>query len=380
MRATTLAGLERMIRPLATRFLPPKTVVTKYSAGRLKFLKRLGEDVPSEIYTPPEELSRILWGICFLSPILNAAGMLKNGECYEIMARQGAAAYLGGTGTWNLRSGNTKEGVYLPFTPYPQSHAASNYLGLPNDGDQINFLRAAALKKLAQIPIGWSVMGSPDYQGKEKLERLVASMIFYQQAGVDFLELNESCPNTAHGKPQDSDLAERLRSVKENFLDQRTRRLPVIVKFSTDTELEALPALLDLLFELGYDGVNLGNTSTNYHKYMKKIHPRERKLFDYFTAKFGGGVSGRPLKETSLELAARAVEHLKAGPPPQEFHVIRTGGIETWQDLEESERAGISLNEWFTGYFEMFARYGHKVYAELFRGLQKENNSNQLQK
>ena len=48
-----------------------------------------------------------------------------------------AAAYLGGTGTWNARRGNEKDGIYLPFVPYPASHAASNWLGLPNDGDEI---------------------------------------------------------------------------------------------------------------------------------------------------------------------------------------------------------------------------------------------------
>ena len=59
-------------------------------------------------------------------------------------------------------------------------------------------------------------------------------------------------------------------------------------------------------------------------------------------------------------------EYLKSGSPSQEFHVIRTGGIETLQDIQDSERAGISLNQWFTGYFENFASHGHKVYEELF--------------
>jgi hypothetical protein len=56
---------------------------------------------------------------------------------------------------------------------------------------------------------------------------------------------------------------------------------------------------------------------------------------------------------------------LKVEPTTQEFHVIRTGGIESKQDLEDSERAGISLNQWFTGYFENFARYGHNVYKQM---------------
>ena len=372
MRTTTLTKLERRLRPLLTR-LPPQIAVSKYSSGRLKFLNSLKNEIPEKKYTPPEDLSRELWGIKFRSPIMNAAGMFKNGECYELVARQGAGAYIGGTGTWNAREGNKKEGIYLPFVPYSKSHAASNWLGLPNDGDEINSQRVAQLETIADCPIGWSVMGSPDLQGEEKLRYLVKGMNLYEQAGVDFLEINESCPNTEQGNPQEDELANRLQYIKEHFLDRRMftdtdrlREIPVIVKFSNDTEIEQLPALLDILFELGFDGVNFGNTSIDYIKRRELIDPSERRLFDFYTQTFGGGVSGRPLRESSLELASRAVEYLNQGRPSQEFHVTRTGGIETWEDIQKSLDAGISLCEWYTGYFENFSREGHDVYKELF--------------
>ena len=40
--------------------------------------------------------------------------------------------------------------------------------------------------------------------------------------------------------------------------------------------------------------------------------------------------------------------------------------IETLKDIQESEKAGISLNQWYTGYFENFAKHGHDVYDKLF--------------
>ena len=361
MKATTLAKFERIFRPIVTR-LPSKIVVSKYSKGRLDFLAKLKEEIPSVTYTPTKKFSRVLWGLRFKSPIMNSAGMFKNGECYKMVAKQGAAAYLGGTGTWNARKGNEKEGIYLPFVPYPRSHAASNWLGLPNDGDLVNSQRATEIERIAGCPIGWSVMGSPDLDGEEKLKCLVQSMKLYTNAGADFIEINESCPNTHQGKPQDNDLANRLLYVKCNFLNERARKLPVVVKFSNDTEPAQLNALLDLLFEMGFDGVNFGNTSIKYDQRREKISPGERKLYDLFTKTFGGGVSGRPLREVSLELASKAVDYLKAGKPTQEFHVIRTGGIESLDDILASERAGISLNQWYTGYFENFAKYGHDVY------------------
>ncbi|MFY9457971.1 MAG: hypothetical protein WAP23_03560, partial [Candidatus Spechtbacterales bacterium] len=363
MSVLAVARWERRLRPLITK-LPPKNVVSLYSTKRLEFLAKLREEEVEEPYNPPEFLSRMLWGIRFRSPIMNSAGMFKNGECYRIVARQGAGAYLGGTGTWNARKGNVKDGIYLPFVPYPRSRGASNWLGLPNDGDKVNAQRALKLQREAKCPVGWSVMGSPDLQGEQKLLSLVHGMWLYDYADVDFLEINESCPNTAHGRPQDDDLANRLRYVAEHYLDKRSRRIPVIVKFSNDTELAQVPALLDLLFELGFDGVNFGNTSTAYAEIRERIRPSERKLYDFFTGTFGGGVSGALLKERSLALCARAVEYLMAGPPSQEFHVIRTGGIESWEDVWESEGIGVRLNQWFTGYFEKLALHGHDVYRK----------------
>lgn len=364
MKAQTLARWERRLSGLAQK-LPPRTVVSKYSQGRLDFLQQLRQEVPKEPYVPPPEQARVLWGIRFRGPLMNAAGMFKNGECYELAANQGAAAYLGGTGTWNPRRGNEREGIYLPFVAYRKSGAASNWLGLPNDGDDVNAPRAAIMDRVANCPVGWSVMGSPDLEGEERLHHLVISMRLYEQAGVDFLELNESCPNTGE-TAHTSGLGERLLYVREHFLKQRTRRVPVIVKFSTDTNEQRVVELLDLLFVLGYDGVNFGNSSTAYAERRDRIDPAERRVYDHFTTTFGGGVTGRPLKRASLELAAHAAAYVRAGPPAQEFHVIRTGGIETCVDVEQSKSAGISLNQWFTGYFEAFREHGHEVYRQMF--------------
>ncbi|MEK6925386.1 MAG: hypothetical protein AABW71_04080 [Nanoarchaeota archaeon] len=366
MRATTLADLECKLRPILTK-LPPSFVTWLYSTGRKHFLKQLANEiVDGRAYTPPKNMSRNLWGLDFQSPLMNAAGMFKNGECIDMTFMQGAGGYLGGTGTWNPRTGNKNGKVHLPFTPYPNSYAASNSLGLPNNGDKNNAAKLSSVRNKL-LPIGWSVMASPDISEDEKLEYLVRSMNAYEIAGVDWIEINESCPNTGHARLQDGGLALRLEYIKDNFVVRLKRRLPIVVKFSNDTNIKKVPELMDLLFENGFDGVNFGNTSKNYEMARNKIHPSDLKLFDYFTKRFEGGVSGKPLKEASLELATCAVEYLRAGPPTQEFHIVRTGGIDSLDDVMQSERAGISMNQWFTGYFEQFAKHGHGVYRELFR-------------
>ncbi len=366
MNAERLAYFESKWRAPLVRVLPPKGTVWLYSRGRKIFLNRLLATKPAAV-AAPGGLERTCWGLRFRFPLFNAAGMFKNGEGYEICAAQGAGAYLAGTTTANPRAGNTKDGTELPFTPYPLSGSASNWLGLPNDGDEAVARRIREIKRVDGCPIGVSLMGSPDYHGDEKVRLLVRGLKLYEEAGADFLELNESCPNTAHGRPQDDALCDRLEYISKHFLAQRpkNRPLPVIVKFSNDTEPEQVLALVELLVRFGFDGVNFGNTSTAYERRREDIAESERRLFDYFSTTFGGGVSGRPLKADSLKLISAGTAALTDLRPDREFHLIRTGGIETREDLDESLAAGASLAQWFTGYFEAFSKMGSALYRDL---------------
>lgn len=367
MNARFLASFESRWRPLLTRF-PAALVVRLYSRGRQNFLRAF--DGPAASAYTPIGLERTLWGLRFRAPLMNAAGMFKNGESYSRVTGQGAGAYLAGTTTHRPRTGNRRRGVSLPFAPYPRSGAASNWLGLPNRGHRNVAARLAKFERHEGVPIGVSLGADPEpsLTVEEKLQGLVEGLELYQEAGVDFLEINESCPNTAEGPSGLSEIRARLGQVDEAFLARRSRILPVVVKFSCDTEPEQVPHLLDLLLELGFDGVNFGNTSTAYARHRPHLAAVERPLFDHFWKAYGGGLSGRPLKADSLELCRRAVEHRDRVGPGREFHVIRTGGVEGGEDLRRSLDVGVALCQWYTGYFEAFGRWGDRLYREVFEG------------
>lgn len=367
MAATLLAHIDRLLRPFAVH-LPAPFVVRFYSKGRDAFLRLLLREQPRD-YVPPEAMRRVLWGIPFRSPLMNAAGMFKNGEGYALVARQGAGAYLAGTTTAIPRTGNAKGNTQLPFAPYPQSGAASNWLGLPNKGHAVVAKRLAELQRINACPIGISIMSAPESSGVQALDELVDAIAMFDKAGVDFIELNESCPNAGHAKQDVQGLVDRLEYLSTKALRQRKRMLPVIVKFSNDTSPEQIPMLMDTLVALQYDGVNFGNTSTAYTRHRERISKGEQPLYDYFTSTFGGGISGRPLATTSLHLASAATSWLHSHNCPQEFHVIRTGGIEQAEDIDNSERAGVALNQWYTGYFEQLSRHGHNVYRNILAGV-----------
>jgi dihydroorotate dehydrogenase len=352
--------------------LPPYIPIKLYSAGRRWFLGQFFQDVPKKDIQIPNEFSRKIWGLTFQSPIFNAAGIFKESYGYEVVRRQGAGAFLIGTVTPKPRAGNSKNGYYLPFLPLPKSKAALNWLGLPNLGLEEIAKRIQKIEKKSNCPLGVSISSDPLDSEVAAINNLVAGFKMFEKTQVDFIELNESCPNVPHNVSEhyngvlDPKLIARLEQLSNSFLKYRTRRLPVIVKFSVDITIQQVEAIIPILIDLQYDGINLGNTSTNYSLYKNMLDLSEQKNFEYFIKTFGGGFSGFPLKNTSLNISTKAVNTLKKMNSGTEFTVIRTGGIEKLSDIQQSESSGIKLNQWFTGYFDNFAKFGHKVYQEFF--------------
>lgn len=362
-----LAKSEFALRTVST-VLPPSLVVRAFTAGRNMFLPRFAVDVPSLSFAPPLQASVRAWGMDFRLPIWNAAGMFKKGYGYDMVAAQGAGAFVAGTTTSRARQGNVVRGIAWPSTQYPHSHSASNWMGLPNEGHSAVAARLHAITKVEGCPLGASVSAEPGLASDQALPELLMGMRAYADAGVDYIELNESCPNVpghAGHATLDEDLLRRLDAVATSFLMQRDRKLPVVVKLSTDTSLEQLPGLINALVERAFDGVILGNTSTRYTELREHLHSDDRALFDYFTSTFGGGVSGALLRTSSLASCAAAVRSLEHCRSEHEFHVIRCGGVASADDIAASAAAGVRLNQWYVGYFEGFAAHGHNVYREI---------------
>ena len=361
------AERERKIRPYILK-LPPWLATSSFTIGRKIFLNSLINSSKSLPKVSPYHNTFKLWDIEFGAKLFNAAGMFKHGKGYELCVMQKAGAFLAGTTTATIRTGNIKSGIIHPFAAFPTAGCAINWMGLPNPGHEAIAKRLAQIDKVSGCPVGASVSASPDQTGLEALNSLVAGMRTFEKAKVDFLELNESCPNVSHEcsaeliNGLDKSLVNRLEFISSEFLKKRKRKLLEVVKFLVDTCFENLPELMLLILEFGFDGVNFGNTSTDYNNIIQYLNPSEKKLFDYFSRNFGGGASGNPIKYKSLTLASLASEYVRNHPHTQEFHIIRTGGVESETDLIESEKRGISLNQWFTGYFDSFSKFGHNVY------------------
>lgn len=362
---TTLARVERLLRPLLHR-LPPHLATKAFSKGRSVYTAMLANDVPADrpVAVPPTTV----WGMKLRTPLWNAAGMFKKGEGYAMVAAQGAGMWLAGTTTSRPRAGNTKNGIQWPAVPYPASGAAHNWMGLPNEGHAVVAERIARLDRRADCAVGISLSAEPGLEETVALHELADGMRRYIDAGVDYIEMNESCPNVpghAGGPVLDDGLVRRLEYVMQHVLHGAARRVPVVVKFSNDTAIEQMDNLVATLVQMGYDGIVLGNTSTRYDLIEPQIAASERRTFRAFVEQYGGGVSGRPLKAWSLALCAAAVHAARNHAGSKEFHVVRCGGIESMADIEASAAIGVQLNQWYTGYFTGVGKYGHDVYGRV---------------
>lgn len=370
MNTETLAKYDKIGRKAAAKMLPSKLFSSIYSHGRKFFLDNLVNEDIDKIDIPIEK-NVVLWDLHFANRIFNAAGMFKTADGYELAYRQGAGAFIAGTTTGLPRDGNVKMGITHPFIPLPHSSAAINWMGLPNPGHIEVAKKLSAIPHRKSCPIGVSVGIDPEISSDKALKLLIEGIEFYDLAGACFIELNESCPNVPHGDADrdssglDKHLLERMQFVYENFLKKRNRNLPFIIKLSNDTDISQIEPMIDAMLAYGFDGLNLGNTSVKYNEYSSQIAKKDIRHFEYFTREFGGGLSGNPLKANSLELAKYAAKIIKNKNLQTEFHIIRTGGIESKADLIASDAAGISLNQWFTGYFEAFSQHGHNLYRAI---------------
>ncbi|MDC1068377.1 hypothetical protein OAQ99_04385 [Candidatus Kapabacteria bacterium] len=368
-----LSKYESKIRPFINRIGLSKTI-SFYSNQKKKFIKNFADD---HFHFDPvmfDSKSVILWDIKFNLPIFNAAGMFKHAESYYTVAKQGAGAWLSGTSTGLARAGNFKDGILHPFLPFPKSESAINWMGLPNQGHLSNAKRISKINKIANCPIGASLSYDSGIDNLEAMDLMIEGLIAFSKAGVDFIEINESCPNVEEGHSLSNDsldpsLIQRIETLNDRYLKTTTNKIPVIIKLSNDTDPELIQPVIDLLINNNFAGINLGNTSSKYQQRRELFNEKEAKQLDYFSSKFGGGISGNPVKNDSFNLSALAARYVDKKHLQTEFNIIRTGGITNAADINASRKENVKLFQWYTGYFSNFSKFGHNLYNELNKQL-----------
>ncbi len=292
-------------------------------------LSAMGRVLPQR--PTPESNPVELMGLRFPNRVGLAAGLDKNGEAVDGLARLGFGFVEIGTVTPRSQPGNPKPRLFR----LPDAGAIINRMGFNNHGVGMMLTNVAScrFKGILGINIGKN-FDTPIEKATE--DYLIC--LDQVHAHASYVTVNISSPNTANlrqlqGASELDELLGRLRQ-RQNLLNEKNGRIvPLVLKIAPDLDDDQISDIADTLRRHQIDGVIA--TNTTIARDLIAGHP---------LADQQGGLSGAPLFEKSTEVVARLV-HALAGELP----VIAAGGIMDGKTAKAKLQAGASLVQLYSG-------------------------------
>ncbi|MBI4055970.1 MAG: quinone-dependent dihydroorotate dehydrogenase [Elusimicrobia bacterium] len=313
----------------------------------------------SQVFSYPWDQPVSVGGVVFPNPVGLAAGYDKNGELLGIIPSFGFGFVEVGTFTPHPQSGNPLPRIFR----IPEKQAVLNRLGFNNCGAQE---AVQHLKKfpVTPIPIGINIgkgVETPLEQAAEDYLTCFKTLFPY----ADYFVLNISSPNTAELKKlhEPSRLRNLLATVTLENERRKTNAKLLFIKISPDLSDQELSDVVGIAVSYKVGIVCCNTTSKGF-----RVQGSGVEFFDQPPAPFAalrvpagtpeessvlasslqplefGGLSGKPLKETSTQMIRR-VKEISAGKIP----IIGVGGIFTAADAKEKLEAGADLVQVYTG-------------------------------
>jgi dihydroorotate dehydrogenase len=316
-----------LLRPLLFA-LEPETA-HRVTLQALKVLDRGG--LPLRPAPAPAQCARRVMGIDFPNPVGLAAGLDKNGEFMDALARLGFGFIEVGTVTPRPQPGNPRPRLFR----LPRARALINRLGFNNDGVDrlVENVRSSAYRGVLGINIGKNAdtpmeRASDDYVA---CLRKVYSLASY-------ITVNISSPNTKDLRElQRADeldyLLRALKAEQRQLADAHGKHVPLAVKIAPDLDNGQVRSIADALRRHSVEAVIATNTTI----------ARDR-VAGVANAEEAGGLSGAPLAPR-----ATAVVKQLAGALDGEIPIIGVGGILGAEDARRRIEAGASLVQLYTG-------------------------------
>jgi dihydroorotate dehydrogenase len=298
-------------------------------------------------------LEREFCGIRLANPVGLAAGFDKNAKLYKAFSLLGFSFIEIGTVTPVGQPGNPQPRLFRIV----QDGALINRMGFNNEGVDavVKRLKSSRPNIIIGGNIGKNTQTSNAGASSDYL-RCFNELYPY----VDYFTVNVSCPNVAGlcalQEPQ------LLAAILKEIVDRRNRRKPrkpVLLKISPDLSIMQLDEILEIVEQLGIDGIVAVNTTTQ----------RNHLTIDPSTVQNigNGGLSGQPLKWKALEIINYIRQRTKGKLP-----VIGTGGIMTAEDAISFINAGASLIQLYSG----LVYQGPSLVKKINKAILKQHNAN----
>ena len=336
----------RALRPFLFALDPE--VAHDLSLASLDALNRVGLARLAASAAPPRPVHAM--GLAFPNPLGLAAGLDKNAEHIDALARLGFGFIEVGCVTPRPQPGNPKPRLFR----LPEAEAIINRMGFNNAGAErvAQNIRASRYGGILGINIGKNF----DTPIENAAEDYVACLrALYGVA--DFVTANVSSPNTRDlrslqgGDALDALLAALMRE-RDALAKRQGRMVPLALKLAPDLDDAAIDAAAERLLSHRVDAVIATNTTVSREGVERLRHGREK-----------GGLSGAPLRARSTAVITRLQRVLKGRIP-----IIGVGGIASVADAREKLDAGATLLQLYTA---MLYR-GPEIVGTIVRGLAEQ--------
>ena len=280
----------------------------------------------------PEPASAVeVMGLRFPNRIGLAAGLDKNGEAIDGLARLGFGFLEIGTITPRPQPGNPRPRMFR----LPEVQGIINRMGFNNHGVDalLAHVRAAKYHGILGINIGKNFdtpieRAADDYLAC--LDRVYAL--------ASYVTVNISSPNTKNlrqlqGESELDDLLGRLKAAQTRLAEQHGRYVPLTLKIAPDLDDAQVSNIADALRRHRIDAVIATNTTIARDGVQGIAHGNEQ-----------GGLSGAPVFEASTAVVRKLAAAL-AGELP----IIAAGGVLEGAQARAKLEAGAALVQLYSG-------------------------------
>jgi dihydroorotate dehydrogenase len=270
-------------------------------------------------------------GLDFPNAVGLAAGLDKNAEHVDALARLGFGFLEVGTVTPRPQPGNPRPRLFrLPAAQALINRMGFNSAGLDAFMDNLGRSRwrgvlGINIGKNADTPLE---RAADDYAAC--LERVYAR--------ASYVTVNVSSPNTRNLRDLQSAgsldaLLGRLATLRERLAERHGRRVPLALKVAPELDAAQVQAIADAVRRHRIEAVIATNTSTTREGVRGLPHAEE-----------AGGLSGAPLRARATAALVAFAAALRG-----EADLIGVGGILRGADAADKLDAGASLVQLYTG-------------------------------
>ncbi len=270
-------------------------------------------------------------GLVFPNRIGLAAGLDKNGEAIDGLAKLGFGHIEIGTITPLPQPGNPKPRLFR----LPKQQALINRMGFNNHGVAalLENVKRAKYRGILGINIGKNAATPMACAADDYLLCLERVYPF-----ASYITVNISSPNTRdlrqlQGKTELEALLSALKGRQAALADRHGRYVPLALKVAPDLEAEQIRGIADALRRHHLDAVIASNTTVSRDGVAGEPEATQ-----------AGGLSGAPLFEKSTAVVAALAQAL-AGELP----IIAAGGVTDGKRAAAKLAAGAKLVQLYSG-------------------------------